>query len=136
MGVRVRLRIRRGNVEVVTSALVNSGFETSDPEVILPPALADILRVRGVAEYRVAGGGNTSGIRVGEVMVKLVLDDRETEEVRAVGTMLLGEDEVLISDRLASVLGIVILDPYEGLWCVKDELGKKVRKSVGMQIWR
>lgn len=139
MAVRVRLRVRGSRVEVITSALVNSGFESDDPEMIIPPSLAETLEVSGidVAEYRVAGGGGTSGVRVGEKLkVKLVLEDRVADEVEAVGTILPGEDEVIISDKLASKLKIVILDPYEGLWCLKDELGRKVRKSVNIQIWK
>ena len=138
MGVRVRLKIRSRRAEVVTSALVNSGFESSELEIILPPTLASILEERKIAvvEYRIAGGGCMSGVRIGELRVKLVLEDRETEEVTAVGTMLPGEEEVFISDRLASALGIVILDPYEGLWCLRDELGRKTRRSTLPQIWR
>jgi len=139
LGVRVRLRIRVSNLEVITSALVNSGFESTEPELIIPPPLADILRLTGsgVAEYRLVGGGGASGLRVDEVLkVSLVLGDRDTDEVDAVGTVLPGEDEVIISDRLASKLGIVIIDPYEGLWCLRDEVGRKVRRSAGMQLWR
>jgi len=135
----VRLRIRVGSLEVVTSALVNSSFESSEPELIIPPPLADVLRLTGssVAEYRLVGGGGTSGLRVDEVLkVSLVLGDRDTDEVDAVGTVLPGEDEVIISDRPASKLGIVIIDPYEGLWCLRDEIGRKVRKSASIQLWR
>ena len=138
MGVRVRLKIRSRRAEAVTSALVSSGFESSEPEIILPPTLASILEKRKIAvvEYRIAGGGFMSSVRIGELRVKLVLEDREREEVTAVGTMLPGEEEVFISDRLASALGIVILDPYEGLWCLRDESGRKTRRSVLPQIWR
>ena len=138
-GSKVRLRIRVGDFSVVTSALVNSGFESDEAELILPPPLADVLGVGGtdIAEYRVAGGGVTLGARISEELrVSLVLEDRELCEVPAVGTVLPGEDEVIVSDKLASTLGIVILDPYEGLRCLRDELGKKVRRSVGPQVWR
>jgi len=139
LGVRVKLKIKARNIEVITSALVNSGFETEEPEILIPPSLAETLNISGtsIAEYRVAGGGATSGIRVDEdISVKLILPDRTTEEVKAVATILPGEDEVIISDKLASSLGIVILDPYKGLWCLRDELGRKIRKSSEIQIWR
>jgi len=139
LAVRVRLKVMVGGVEVVTSALVNSGFESDEPELIIPPTLAELLRVSGstAAQYRVAGGGSTSGVRVEEkLMVKLMLGDRNVNEVEAVGTILPGEDEVIISDKLASKLKIVIIDPYEGLWCLRDELGRKVRKTASIQIWR
>ncbi len=40
MGVRVRVRLRLRSRSAETSALVNSGFETEEPEMVLPPALA------------------------------------------------------------------------------------------------
>ena len=39
------------------------------------------------------------------------------------------EEEILVSDKLSSKLGIVLLDIGEGLWCFRDEIGEKVRKS-------
>jgi len=38
-------------------------------------------------------------------------------------------EEPLISDKLASKLGIVALDLGEGLWCFRDEIGKVARRS-------
>jgi len=45
MGVRVRIRIksRSSGIEVETSALVNSGYEVSEPEILLPRRLAEYL---------------------------------------------------------------------------------------------
>ena len=42
MAVRVRLRVRslRASKEVVTSALVNSGFEAETPQLLIPRKLA------------------------------------------------------------------------------------------------
>ena len=139
MGVRVRIQIKTKEASIATSALVNSGFESCMPEIILPPKLAEILGLRGssVAVYHVAGGGATSGIRVDERLhVKLILSDRKTEEIEVIGTILPGEDEVLISDKLASELGIVIIDPYRGSWCLRDELGKKIREPAETQVWK
>ncbi len=68
--------------------------------------------------------------------VELILEDRRGPSVEATATMLPGETEVIISDRLASELGIVILDAYRGLWCLRDELGSKTRVSVRPEYWR
>lgn len=43
MAVRVRLRIGSGNREALFSALVNSGFEADEPQLILPYRLAEVL---------------------------------------------------------------------------------------------
>ena len=40
MGVRVKLKIKLNNIEVQTSGLVNSGYESDEPEIHIPLALA------------------------------------------------------------------------------------------------
>ena len=47
MAVRVRLLIRSldTNVEVLTAALVNSGYEVEEPEILLPRRLAEFMGV-------------------------------------------------------------------------------------------
>ncbi len=49
MGVRVRLRIGIGDSSVITSALINSGFESDEPELIIPPSLAEVLGIGGAS---------------------------------------------------------------------------------------
>ncbi|MEL9998219.1 MAG: hypothetical protein QXH99_06980 [Sulfolobales archaeon] len=46
MGVRVRIKLRYEGREVITSALVNTGYEGITPEVHLPLALARRLGYR------------------------------------------------------------------------------------------
>lgn len=41
--VRIEVRCRDSNVSVVTVALVNSGYEVEEPEVLLPRRLAEYL---------------------------------------------------------------------------------------------
>lgn len=140
MGVRVRVRICSDSRCVETSALVNSGFETTDPEIVVPPALAEALGLEAsneIAAYTTAGGGSVSAVRASRsVVVELLLDDREGVSAHAVPSIMPGEEEVIISDRLAHELKIVILDPFEGLWCLRDELGAKVRRSASPELWR
>lgn len=139
MGVRVKVRLRRGSRAVETSALVNSGFESEEPEIVVPPALAQAIGLEPSAEvssYSVAGGGLASAFRAkGPLTVRLVLGDAETGEVDAVASIMPGESEVIISDRLAHELGIVILDPYTGEWCLRSELGSRVRRSARPEHW-
>lgn len=62
MGVRIKIRIRSYQSEVETSALVNTGFETDEPEILLPANLAKDLGlyppIEGskLEEYSVVGG--------------------------------------------------------------------------------
>jgi len=36
---------------------------------------------------------------------------------------------ILLNDVLISTLRIVIIDPFEGLWCFRDELGRRERRG-------
>jgi predicted aspartyl protease len=140
LGVRVKLRICGRSNCIETAALVNSGFESDEPEIILPPSLATVLNLQpssSLASYVTVGGSSIAAVRGAEPLrVKLLLDDEEGPEVQAVPSVIPGEEEVIMSDRLAHELGIVIIDPYEGLWCLRNELGRKVRRSVSPEFWR
>ena len=140
MAVRVRLRIKGKNGEIVTSALVNSGFEAEEPQLIIPLSLAERLNLASsevdIEDFNVAGGGRVSGYRIREnLKVELITEDRNPIKAEALATALPGEKEVIISDYLASTLGIVILDPRKGEWCLKDEIGLKQRTSTQPQEW-
>ena len=43
MAVRVKLRIKGRSREVVTSTLINSGFEAQEPQLVISPRLAEAL---------------------------------------------------------------------------------------------
>ena len=136
----MRLRIKGKSGEIVTSALVNSGFEAEEPQLIIPLSLAERLNLASsevdIEDFSVAGGGRVSGYRIREnLKVELITEDRNPIEVEALATALPGEKEVIISDYLASTLGIVILDPRKGEWCLKDEIGLKQRTSTQPQEW-
>jgi len=101
MGVYVTLCIKRGERAARTSALVNSGYEAEEPELHVPLALAKRLSfsleaLRG-ERYRVVGA-DTLAYVLGQVEVKLVLEDRETPWLTARAVSVPGEHEVLISD--------------------------------------
>ena len=114
MAVRVRLRIRKNGREVTTSALVNTGFEADEPQLVVPLRLAEELQLlsggASIEDFSTAGGGLISGYRVEEpVEVELALEDRELPAIRVPITVLPREAEVIVSDRLASDLGVVVL---------------------------
>ncbi len=136
---RVRLRLCSSRC-VETSALVNSGFESDEPEIILPPPVADAIGLRPsttLASYVAAGGGSVTAVRGdGPVSVQLLLEEGEGPRADAVASIVPGEEEVLLSDRLTHDLGIAIVDPYEGLWCLRGELGSRLRRSAPPQRWR
>lgn len=140
MAVRVRLRIKKSEREILTTALVNTGFESDEPQLIIPLRLAEALGLTSgrasIEEFSVAGGGAVSGYRLEEpVEIELALEDRPPVAMRVPVTVLPRETEAIISDRLASELGIVVLDPWRGFWCLRDELGSKERPSAPAEEW-
>lgn len=136
MGVRVKVRVRYGENDVVTVALINSGYESEMPEIHIPIPLARKLglsleRLRA-ERYRVVGAETTTYI-LDYVEVKVVTEDRESSWVRARAVSVPGEPEVLLSDALIEELGINIVKPKSGLWKFIDE--KELRRSEEAEYW-
>ncbi len=65
MVVRVKLRIKGKGKDVETSALVNSGFEAVEPQLVIPLNLAETLNLTSlemdIEDFDVAGGSKISG---------------------------------------------------------------------------
>ena len=141
VAVRVKVRVKFDAKELETSALVNTGFETEQPEILLPARLAEALGIYPpkpgsiLQEYSVVGG-TTAVIKSSEkIDVQLLIEDRETNLIEATALISDKEDEVLISDSLASELKISIEDAKEGLWRIRDESLAKLRSSSKPQHW-
>jgi hypothetical protein len=137
VAIRVLLRLKRDNKQVDAVALVNSGYETQGPEVLIPSGVAEALGLLPslpsgsvIKEYVLADGSITKLIKVPKALkVSVVENDRVVGDVEVDVVISEKAEEVLISDKLAGVLGIVALDFASGFWCFKDELGRKVRRS-------
>ena len=137
MAIRLKLRLKRSDRQVDVVALVNSGYETLEPEVLVPSKIAEELGLLPllppgsmVKEYVLADGSIAKLIRIPRALkVSIVEEDTVVGDVEASVVVSDKADEVLISDKLAGKLGIVALDFAEGLWCFRDELGRRVRKS-------
>ena len=134
---RLRTRLKRidSSYEKEVLALVNSGFIGKEPEILLPQSLAQELKLSEVSRpkttTRTLATGVPATLQVHEraVKVKVVTEDRESNEV-TVNVLVAPRATIpLLNDKLISKLQIVILDAGEGLWCFKDELGRKVRKT-------
>ncbi|MHC1635195.1 MAG: hypothetical protein ACXQTS_01035 [Candidatus Methanospirareceae archaeon] len=135
MALRVKIRVSSGDKEVVMPALVNSGYETDTPELLVPVKVAEALGLwpetkEAVMErYRVVGGGEVSAVRMRKcVKVEVLAEGYASKPIDSDIVVSEGEDEIIISDKLASRLGIVILDIGEGIWCFREEIGKRERR--------
>ena len=140
MAVRVRLRLRSrfGGLEAETSALVNSGYEADSPQLLLPRPLAARLGLwppppeAELVEVGTAGGVVRNYLVRRALEVQVVTGDRVVGPVTADAMISSIEQEVLISDQLGGLLGIVILD-LRGRWRFSDE--DTVRDSEPPQYW-
>jgi hypothetical protein len=137
MAVRIKLRLRYCDKVLETSALVNTGFETPNPQILLPIKVAERLSLWPelpkdtlVEIYDTAGGPvrvyrvrNAVNVEIPEKGISVITDAVISHT----------EVEVLISDKLADELMIVIERPGEGIWRFRDE--NILRKSEKPEIW-
>jgi hypothetical protein len=137
MAVRIKLRLRYCDKVLETPALVNTGFETPNPQILLPVKVAERLslwpelpRDTLVEIYDTAGGPvrvyrvrNAVNVEIPEKGISVIADAVISHT----------EVEVLISDKLADELMIVIERPGEGIWRFRDE--NILRKSEKPEIW-
>ena len=126
MGVRVKVRIKYGGRSVDLIALVNTGYETDVPEILIPVDIAEKLGLWPklpdntlVETYRTASG-LMKVYRVGGANISLLIDNAEVRSTETYVVISEHTDEALISDQLTSKLDIVIEDPAKGLWRLRE----------------
>jgi len=143
MVVRVRVKLRVGDKEVITNALANSGFESEEPEVVLPLRVAEKLNLYPrlpngtiVEEYVGVGGFKVQSFRISGILeVYAISNDKVKGPIRATAIIISGEDEVILSDRAIDGLGIILIRPGEGLWRFDDDPPSTIRRSKPREVW-
>jgi len=122
MGVRVKVRVKYRSASLDLVALVNTGYETDVPEILVPVSVAEKLGLLPklpegtiVETYKTASG-LMRVYRVGGADASLLAGDVEGRSVETYIVISEYTDEHLMSDQLASQFGIVIEDPAKGLW--------------------
>ena len=136
MPVRLRVEIRRARSReaIVLTALVNTGFTSEEPDILVPASVARALGLWPQPDGSLSvildtAGGEVEGYMVPRsALVRVLTDDRVSEAVLANVIVDPLAEEVLISDALAEELGIQILYPRRGVWKFADE--DRVRHSV------
>ena len=140
---RVRLRIKAikgegGEAEV--AALVNSGFETETPQLLIPRRLAETLGLwppppeSRIVEFGTAGGPIRNYMIPSSLEVRVLAGDRESRPIICDAIISHIEEEVLINDKLGEELGIMIIGIGSGKWRFIDDPPDKVRLSERMQL--
>ncbi len=105
MVVRVRVRLRRGDIVVETSALANSGYEAETPQVLVPRRLAAELGLwppppNSETVFDTAGGPLTVWVVPRAATIKVVEPDAKSGEVEVDVVISRLADEVLLCDKL------------------------------------
>ncbi|MBS7651993.1 MAG: hypothetical protein QW638_03875 [Candidatus Bathyarchaeia archaeon] len=143
MAVRVKLRIRAkgSGGEAVSPALVNSGFETEKPQLLIPVGLARVLGLWPppitslIAELGTAGGPVRNYLVPNALEVSILTEERTTEPVECDAIISHIEEEVLINDKLSDELKIVMLKPGAGIWRFTDDPEGLSRRSEPPRYW-
>ncbi|MEM1643999.1 MAG: hypothetical protein QW369_05520 [Desulfurococcaceae archaeon] len=144
MAVRVRIRVksRESPSYIEASALVNSGFETEKPQLLIPLALARQLNLwpppldSYIVELGTAGGPVRNYLVPDALEVHLVAGDKIRGPVVCDAILSHIEEEVIINDKLGEELGIVIIGLGSGKWRLMDEPQTIVRYSEKPQYFR
>lgn len=139
MAVRVRLLIKHGDKSIESSALVNSGYETDTPQLLVPIPVAEKLElwppIKALEEtYDTAGGPTRVWVYPKKAFTQIVGERIDGKDVLTDIVVSPIEDELLISDKLAGELEIVVEDFGRGLWRLRGE--KELRESERPQKWK
>ncbi len=138
MVVRLRIRIKRENRVVEAIAIANSGYASRVPELVISRSIAEELGIypnlppnTRIVRYRTASGRIEEFLRIENCAeVQVIESDRVSDPVRVNVVISPYISICLLSDKLISALKIVLIDAGEGLWCFRDELGKRIRTSA------
>ena len=139
--VRIKIRSRRSGCEREVVALVNSGFETEKPQLLIPIPLARELGLwppppdSYLVELGTAGGPVRNYLVPDSLEVRLVVEGVDRDPVVCDAILSHVEDEVIINDKLGEELGIVIIGLGSGRWRLINDKPDIVRYSEKPQYF-
>ena len=140
--VRVKLRIAsvKAKASFEVNSLLNTGFGTEEPEVVVPIEVAERLSFypklpQGaiVKAYETTGGIARMYYIADAVEIQAITEDKNSKVIKCALVISELEREVLLSDQTIDELEIVIESPGKGLWRFRDEV--KVRNTAEPQYW-
>jgi hypothetical protein len=130
---RLKVRVCYRNLCTEGLGVANSGFAGREPEITLPEGIARTLfgeRPNVTFLERVLADGSRALLPRTTDHVDVYVDagDRVEGPVKAYA-YITRSPLILLNDALISTLKIVIIDPFEGLWCFREELGRRERRG-------
>ncbi len=134
MVLKLRIRLCYENECVESVGIANSGFTGREPEITIPDYIARELLGEGAAlmlvDRLLADGSRVSLARTVEPLdLYLITEDRIEGPVKVYAYVIRGRF-ILLNDSALSALRVVIIDPWRGIWCFRDELGKRERRGL------
>jgi hypothetical protein len=125
MAVRIKIQVvsKDRGLTLESVGLINTGFESSTPQILLPGRAAEILGFlpalpSGVQSrvYETAGGVVRFSFLEEMAKVKVITKDRQTEFVSCSVIISEHEREILLNDAVVEQMGIEIIKVRSGKW--------------------
>jgi hypothetical protein len=138
MGVRVKIEIKAGKNVIQSSAVLNTGFESDAPEVLIPFKIAEALGLHQKPKtQRLYQTADMSPITLFCVprgtKIRVVAEGKKTRYAPCVSVISERQNEILLSDKVIETFKIEIINAKKGLWRFRGE--KKIRYSPVPQYW-
>jgi hypothetical protein len=114
--------------------MANMGFEGLGTDIMLPMDLAKRLELWLPKNANIYAVRTASGVAPiyrlrGYIEAEVMVNDRSIVPVKLMPIISDAVEYVLLSNKALTALGVVIISADEGLWCLRDELGRLVRDS-------
>lgn len=146
MPVRVRISVKslRGSKigkAAESSALLNTGYTGSSPEIIVPVKLAEEMGlwpppIEAIeSTYDTAGGPARFHAIKDAATLRIVEDDVASKELTTDVVISRMEREPLLSDVVIGELEVVILNAQKGYWRFSFDPSNKTRYTKSVQLW-
>lgn len=134
--------IKTGEAEAETVAIANSGYESDEPEVVVPVKVAEKLRMwpefspgTKVEAYESPTGTSLFYVVPKAASIAVEAKDKSTKPVVTTIVISDKEKEVLLSDKLMDSLNIELKRPGIGIWRFLDDPPDKERTSEHPEYW-
>ncbi|MBW8051148.1 MAG: hypothetical protein FVQ77_12575 [Cytophagales bacterium] len=141
MAVRLPIEINVSSVKANASALANSGYETIEPEILVPLSFAKNNLGLSTEDgkkvaYQAAAHKEVQFYFIEKkVKIKVVTKDKQSVYIDAILLISETEDQVVLNDKLVGRLGIDLVNVAEGIWRFTDDPSDISRKSSDTQLF-
>ena len=141
MAVRLPVEIQFSSMKANASALANSGYETIEPEILVPEPFAKnnlgLSTEDGIKiTYEAADHKEVEFYSIDEkVKITVVTEDKRSATVDAILLISENEDQVILNDKLVGKLCIMFIEIAKGIWRFTDDPSDISRESTDRQLF-